>query len=186
MLVDEKYVAPKTPASVIAVGDAFEALLIRSMLESLGAAVLLHLVGTPEDFLLTLERKEHDPKLVVICGHGDENGLVFGDYGDGVDVGALVDGSLPAAAIAKRARMPGAIVVSTACLSGDAAFAKAFLEAGAAAYIAPADCPDASDAALFVHYLLHSLLRRGLSPERAFDRARHADPALDMFRLHKP
>jgi hypothetical protein len=67
-----------------AVGDTGEALLVRSILKSLGARVLLHLVGTPEDFLRILAQGEAAPRCIVIWGHGDENGLVFGAYGNGI------------------------------------------------------------------------------------------------------
>jgi hypothetical protein len=41
----------RTLVAVIAVGDTGEALLVRSLLEGLGATVVLHLIGTPRDLL---------------------------------------------------------------------------------------------------------------------------------------
>lgn len=187
MFADEQYYHPRTSASVIAIGDGHEALLIRSVLESLGAVVLLHLIGTPEDFLLTLEHTRQDPKFVVICGHGDANGLVFGDYANEVDTSPLIDGSLPATAIAARACLPEAVVLSTACLSGNRRFGQAFLDAGAAAYVAPADYPDGADIALFVHLFFHAVIQRKQRVEDAFNRLHDFDPVFEMLRLyHSP
>lgn len=73
MAVDERFCRPRVPVSV---GDSGEALLIRAILENLGAVVTLHLPGVPEDFRLILDRAEAAPRHLVICGHGDEVGLL--------------------------------------------------------------------------------------------------------------
>lgn len=168
MIVDERFYRPRTPVAVVAIGEASEALLVRSALESLGAAVLLHLIGTPEDFLRVIGQGETAPHYIVICGHGGETGLVFGEYGEGIDVAALERGSMPPAAIAGRVKLPGRIVISTACETGSKAFGEAFLTGGVAAYIAPDGSADGADAALFVHLLFHQILRKGPRPVRRF------------------
>src|ERR1700689_3750193 len=102
MLVDEKFFVSRTPVSVVAICDGGEAVPVRAILESLGAAVTLHLIGTPEDFLLVLGQGEKAAEYIVICGHGNARGISFGEYGGGIDVTSLVDGSMPAEAIAER------------------------------------------------------------------------------------
>ncbi|MFD0985624.1 hypothetical protein [Methyloligella solikamskensis] len=47
MAVDESFFAPRTPVGIVAVGDQGEALVLRAILENLGAVVSLHLPGTP-------------------------------------------------------------------------------------------------------------------------------------------
>jgi hypothetical protein len=184
MLVDETFYVPRTPVAVVAVGDASEALLVRAILESLGAAVMLHLVGTPEDFLRIIEQGETAPRHIVICGHGDENGLIFGAYDDGIDVAALVQGSMPLAAIAPRVKLPGRVVVSTACGTGSDEFGAAFLRGGVAAYIAPNGYPDGGDAGLFVHLLFHRLLRAGESPRAALHQTHRYDRTFEVFTIY--
>lgn len=51
MVLGENFFFPRVPVSVAAIGEASEALLIRSLLEGLGATVQLHFIGTPADFL---------------------------------------------------------------------------------------------------------------------------------------
>jgi hypothetical protein len=183
MVIDETFYRPRTPVAVIAIGEANEALLVRSALESLGAAVLLHLIGTPEDFLRVIEQGETAPRYIVICGHGDESGLIFGEYGGGIDVTPLEHGSMPPGVIAGRVNLPGRIVISTACGTGSRAFGEAFLKGRAAAYIAPDGYPEAADAALFVHILFHQILRKGASADLAFRRVQGYDGEFGIFTL---
>lgn len=114
MTIDQRFHVPRTPLAVVAVGDGMEALLIRAILESLGAAVTLHLPGTPEDFLEVLAQGESAPRYIVVSGHGDRGGFLFGDYDRRIDTTMLVEGSLPADAIASRVRLPGKVVISVA------------------------------------------------------------------------
>jgi hypothetical protein len=183
MAVDEMFQAPRAPVAVVAIGDSGEALLVRSVLESLGAAVTLHLIGAPEDFLRVLAQGESAPRYLVICGHGDEKGFVFGEYADGIDISALSNGSMPPAAIAGRADLPGKIVVSTACYTGTKAFADAFRAGGAAVYVAPDGDPHGADAPLFVHLLFHRILRKGVSPEEAFREVLQLDDEFRIFTM---
>ncbi len=183
MIIDEQFHAPRTPIAVVAIGDSGESLLVRSILENLGASVTLHLIGTPEDFLRVLGQGESAPRYVVICGHGDENGFVFGEYTEGIDVSALTNGSMPPAAIAARVALPGRIVVSTACYSGTPAFSEAFHAGRVAAYIAPDGDPDGAAAALFVHLLFHRLLHKGVAPNEAFREVLEHDEEFRMFTI---
>jgi hypothetical protein len=184
MLIDEKFFVSRTPVSVIAIRDGGEALLVRAILESLGAVVTLHLIGTPEDFLLVLEQGEKAAKYIVICGHGDERGIIFGEYAGGIDVTSLADGSMPAEAIAARVSLPDKIVVSTACATGSKAFGEAFVKGGVAAYIAPNGYPEGGDAALFVHLLFNQLLSRNASPQRALHETQRYDGAYQIFGVY--
>lgn len=151
MSIDEKFRVPRRRAAIVAVGETSEALLLRGILESLGAVVTLHQPATPEDFLLVLGQGAAAPRHIVISAHGDENGFVLGDFGPGIDTTSLVKGSMSASAIAGCIDLPGKIVVSTACATGGPAFAKAFLDGGVATYIAPNGYPEGCDTPLFAH-----------------------------------
>jgi hypothetical protein len=187
MLVDETFYHPRTPVSVVAVGEASEALLVRSLLENLGATVALHQIGTPEDFLGVIGQGPA-AQYVVLCGHGDENGFVFGDYADGIgiDISGLRSGSMPAQVIAERVQLRGKVVVSTACETGRAGFGAAFMRGGVAAYIAPDGAPHGADALLFVHLFFHQLLRKRATPTFATQYAKSCDPEPGMFQIFGP
>jgi hypothetical protein len=98
------------------------------------------------------------PPYLIISGHGDETGYILGEFGPEIDTSALVGASLPPGSIAARIRLPGCSVVSTACLTGTAAFAKAFVQDGVSSYIAPTAYPAGTTAALFIHLLFYELL----------------------------
>lgn len=183
MIVDETFFHPRTPVAVVAVGEASEALLVRAILESLGAAVSVHLPGTPHDFLQVIGQGSAAPGYLVICGHGDENGLVFGEYGEDINVAVLDKGSMPPSALAGRVSLPGKVVVSTACATGTTAFGAAFLSGGASAYIAPGGYPEGADAGLFVHILFHQFLRKNALPATAVRKVQSHDAELAMITM---
>ncbi|MBN3786992.1 hypothetical protein [Burkholderia sp. Ac-20353] len=180
-MIDEKFLFPRPPVSVVAVGDSGEALLIRAVLESLGASVSLHLPGTPQDLLLVLGDTTTNSQYLIISGHGNQDGFVMGEYDEGIDVSLLTNGSLPPDALAGNMRLQGRVVVSTACETGTSAFGRAFVDGGASAYIAPRGLPDGADAALFVHRLFHMVLARRMSIRDALRKARTYDDASEMF-----
>ncbi|WP_077960208.1 hypothetical protein [Ensifer adhaerens] len=185
-MIDQTFLFPRLPVAVVDIGDTLEALLIRSMLESLGAVVTLHLPGTPGDFLTLIGAGDGVHKHLVICGHGDENGFVFGDYIEEIDTSMLVEGSLPPSVVAGHARLDGKIVLSTCCETGGEAYGDAFVrKGGAALYVAPDGSPEGADAPLFVHCFFHALFARKQTPEAALERARSYDEAASMFAGHR-
>lgn len=176
-MIDEEFFEPRTVIAVIAVGDSGEALLLRSILESLGAAVRFHLPGTAEDFLKCLGQGEDAPEYLIISGHGDEGGIVFGLFTTEVDTTALVEGSLPARSLWNRINLPGKVVLSTACRTGTEDFARFFLAGGVRAYIAPSDYPDGATIPLFLHRLFYELLHRKKPLNEALQQAETFDPS---------
>ncbi|CAN7370855.1 hypothetical protein LJR098_003116 [Rhizobium sp. LjRoot98] len=179
-MIDENFFYPRKPVAIVALGDSAEALLLRAILESLGAAVSLHLPGTPGDALKCLQREEKDAEYVILSGHGDENGFVLGEFVDDIDAGMLIDGSLPADALAGAIRLPAKTVISTACATGTDAFGQAFIAAGARAYAAPSDFPDGSAVPLFLHGLFYELLHGGKTLEEAIAKAQAFDTGNEL------
>jgi len=55
--VDQSFHVPRVPVAVIDCGATGEALLLRGLLENMGAVVTLHQPGTPRDFLLVLGKE---------------------------------------------------------------------------------------------------------------------------------
>ena len=183
--IDAHFFFPRVPVAVVSLQDVDEALLMRSILEHLGAAADLYQIGTPTDFMLVLEQISPPPYL-LICGHGTEQGWAFGEYGDNVDTSLLTGTALPASALVGRVRLPGCTIISTACLSGSPEMTAAMLSGGAAAYLAPDDYPDEADTGLLITTLFHGLLQRDPPLEAAYRRAVATDRELAMFKLHLP
>ena len=158
---------------------------IRGLLEIMNAVVVLHQPGTPSDFMLLLGQGEDAPDFIVICAHGDENGIVLASFASQIDTTGLIEGSLPATTLFGRVHLPGSVVLSTACSTGLGQFATAFLDGGARAYIAAPDYPEGDDVLLFVHHFFHEILCRASTPEAAYARARAYDDASAKFVLHQ-
>jgi len=184
-MIDKSFSWPREPIAIVAIGDSGEALLLRAILESLGAAVLLHLPGTPADVLKCLDQGSIAPEYIILSGHGDETGFVLGEFVEDIDTSALVKGSLPAANLTNRVNLPGKVVLSTACLTGNEAFAQAFLSGGVSAYIAPAEYPDGAAIPLFVHGFFYHLLQKQAPLEEAIMLASAFDEAELAITLFK-
>jgi hypothetical protein len=183
-LVDESFFRPRIPVAVIDCGATGEALLVRGLLENMNAIVLFHQPGTPSDFLLLLAEGDRAPRFIVICAHGDGNGIILGSFASNVDASVLVDGSLPPAALSGRINLPGCVVLSTACMTGMERFATAFLKGGVSAYIAATEYPEGAGVLLFVHHFFHEVLCHGLSPQAAYARANSCGGSTARFSLH--
>ena len=177
-MIDERFFVPRTPIAVIAVGDSGEALLLRMLLENIGAAVRLHLIGTPQDLLLALKKGPDTPRYLIVSAHGEEDGLSMGAFGPNIDTALLKNGSLPAAALTGRIDLSDKFVLSTACGTGGLGFQKAFREGGVAAYAAPNAYPSGAEAVLFAHVLFYNLLKCKLGWGEAFELTKAALPDL--------
>jgi len=156
------------PVELAVIGDSGEALLLRALLESLGQTVLTHFIGQPNALFPLLNRRRAPPALMILSGHGDDTGLVFGDFADGIDTGLLQAGCLPAQALRGKVALKGSVLVSTACCTGSPAFADLFVKAGVGAYLAPPGDPDGADVPLILHHFFHGWFAKGLSPRLAW------------------
>ncbi len=154
-------------ARIIDFGAHGEARLLREILESLGAQVRLDQIGNPHAFLDTLN-DGFSADFSILSGHGKNGGLWFGEYGEGVDTSPLKHGVLPADQISGRL---SGTVVSTACETGNSAWANVILGIGASSYIAPKGFPDGAAMAAILHALFFGLLHQNLPLSRALDRA---------------
>jgi len=184
--IDIRFFAPRTPVGIVDYGDTAEAFMLRAVLEGMGAVTLLHQPGTPEDFLLILGQEVNVPPYLVLCGHGDEVGFVFGEYVEGIDTSALSGTSMPPEAVARRVRLPGCVVLATGCSTGREAMGRAFLRGDARAYIAPDDDPDGNDVPMFLMHFFHRVLVRRATVEEAWAHAAGYDEAGRMFLLYTP
>ncbi len=76
--VDTRFRYKRFPVAIVDIGGTgHDACTYRLVLEKLGAVVHFHLPGTPRDFLEILKQGADGPPFLIICAHGDDNGLVF-------------------------------------------------------------------------------------------------------------
>ena len=60
--IDASFFVPRPLVAIVALGDSGEALLLRAILENLGAAVALHLPGVPADVIACLAQGSVAPR----------------------------------------------------------------------------------------------------------------------------
>jgi hypothetical protein len=117
------------------------------------------------------------------CCHGDERGIVLEGLASGDDPGVPPSDRLTAELIGRHARLHGRVVIASGCATRSAEMARAFLDTGCAAYIAPDGYPQS--ALLFLHRLYHELaVGAGLSA--AAHAAIGQDDDSRLFRLWSP
>ena len=168
--VDSEFFVPLLPVSLVHVsGGGLE--LMRAALEALGCVVLVHRVGTPSDFLRVLGQGDQAPRYMVILGHGDEDGLTFGEYDGAIDASMLRRGSLPPEAIDKSVDLPGCTVVSYSCGGGTNTMALAFLSGRVAGYIACRTEVETVALTLFLFHFLFGALHKKLPDADAWRQA---------------
>lgn len=130
-----------TDVTIVCIGDAGEAIALRSLLESMSHEVRLIRVGTPADVAPALIRaSEHD--VVILSAHAGRKGLYMGAFGAGVDV-SMMDGDwLPMAAVFKGVQFrEDAVLISTGGAARESGLVQAMFQAGGH-LIAPNGDPD--------------------------------------------
>lgn len=168
--IDTEFYVPRVPVGLIALPDS-DVPSIRAWLESLNCVVHVHWIGTPSDFLKVVSQGAAVPRYLLIDGHGSEEGLHFGSYGEGIDTSMLVNGYLPPDVIRGRADLPGCTVVNLTCAGGTQRMAEAFLAGKAQAYIGSRDYVDGFALDLFLHNFVYNITMRKLSDRDAWYRA---------------
>ena len=159
---------------LMSIDDQNQSPLLRSILENLEAVVHLTYMGTPEGFLRVMGAGAFPEYLIISC-HGDEGGICFGDYAEGIDVSTLVDGNMPSRHIAERGSLGGTFVINTGCGLGVETVAADFLKAGARAYIGCQPDPDWRAHSLFIHHFFYALVRAQASDKEAWKQAASYD-----------
>lgn len=170
-----------TRVTLVCIGDTGEAQLLRALLEHLDYAVCLDLPGKPSDFFTAFSFYGQSADMVILCAHGDEQGIIFPEMAEGVDSLTLPGNRFSADLIGGMLKLPEIPIVSTACGSGTARFAQAFFAAGASAYIAPEGDPYGADTPLFLHRLFHQLRTGSAQLEDAVATANNLLPSGDGF-----
>ena len=162
---------PKKTATIIAIDD-WSATALRATLEVYNYRVTTHWVGSRKELTMLLDGSlPLEDELIILACHGDEQGIVI--------PGEPQLGSQELGSIAK---LQDKTVLSLGCMTGTPAFRDAFVKAGARAYVAPTDYPDASSALVFAAVFCYEL-SKGTSVSEATKKAAGTDDETGMFVL---
>lgn len=152
---------------------------VRSSLELFRLRVHLYFCVQKRNVLDLLAGNVADAQYVVLCcgGFGLEQSEVADATQMGIEFARLVDFvdgrwqevtvRLTPADIRALVKLPGRTVISMGCMSGREPIAKAFLDTGCKAYIAPVRPVDQDSDALFVIGFFYHLLSQERDPSMA-------------------
>lgn len=156
---------------------------MRPLLECLGIQVELCRVGQARHLAEALAAPPV-PFVVLGC-HGDEGTIVLDALADEVQRYQPFGPRVTPADVRQVARLAGTTVVATGCEMAGEAMSDAFLDAGAAAYIAPTGAPFGY-ASVFAPALIFYEVTQGRSIDAAVQRQRAHGDELAMWRLVRP
>jgi hypothetical protein len=161
--------------------DTWASLATRAVLESY-AEVRLVGIGTPAQFATALRNVPAAARLVILGAHGDDRGLLFPELTPALIPEQPFYPAAGADAIRRLAPLPPVPILSTACETGRAPLARAFLAAGCPGYVAPRGSPDGDAALMFALNAAYWFVARRRPLAEAVERARAADPRARTFR----
>jgi hypothetical protein len=164
------------------VDDCSEGYALRGALEVWGFRVNVFPIGRPGHLVEVLDGSASNAPYVILSCHGTEQGICLPELDSAIAKEEPFHDILTAETLATFVCLPGRIVVSTGCSTGNESFGRAFLHGGCAAYIAPRDYPEGSSALFFVLHLFYGLTRK-CPLSGAFEAARSHDEETGMFRL---
>lgn len=170
-------------ADLLAVGEV-DARPLRDGLETFGIKVNLIPIGQARHLITALGDAREIARYVVIACHGDEGRILLDELADEVARFQPFEGSMGPDEVRQHLRLPGRVVICTGCDTGDEALAKAFLEAGASAYLAPTGAPFGY-ASFFAPLMVFYELTELRTLEQAVDRLQQHDGELAMWKLFR-
>ena len=163
----------------------FEALTLRQVMEWFGdVPVDLLGVGCSRHLIAYLRGQDARADHLVLCCHGDDEGIILPELDPSVAAREPYLDHFGPEGVRKEARLKGRLVISSGCSTD--VLAKAFLIAGASAYIAPKGDPLGPAPLAFLTTFYYRLLVTGDSVEKSVQLARRTGGDTRMFRLFRP
>ncbi len=160
-------------------GDA-----VRTGLERFGIRTRRTHVGQARHLLAALTEHSDAEYLLMLC-HGDEGAIVLPELAEEVEQYQPFHGRITPDDLRGFARLDGRVVIATGCETGHSDLAQAFLDAGAAAYIAPTGAPFG-----YASYFAPISLFYDLAERRSLDDAvthlQEHDTELSMWQIYRP
>jgi hypothetical protein len=161
--------------------DDRNGVVLRDALESFGIRVDRTAVGQARHLVAALSEGSRAPYVILAC-HGDDGAIVLPELADEVERWQPFHGRVTADDLRSFARLDGATVIATGCDTGHPDLARAVLDCGATAYVAPTGGPFGY-AGFFAPVFLFYELVEGRTLEQACARLQAHDRELEMWQL---
>lgn len=163
------------PISIVLVSyTEGEAIALRGVLESFNYRVEIHRVGSRPQFLEILRGNIPTFRHILLSCHGENGGFVI-----------PYQNPLLPEELKQSVHLPGHVVTSLGCSTGNSDLASAFLLGGCEAYIGPVQDVESSAAMLFAIHLFYYLEKKWTLNE-AVEESRKHDDECALFKLWLP
>ncbi len=164
-----------------------ESLALRSVLESFGVRVTLHLIGRPNDFIDVLSGEDLDDRIdyLILNFHGDEGRFCMPELGEDIYEFNEPRGKFfGPQEILNYCTLKDVKVIASGCTLGEKQLATAFLKSGCHSYLAPDDYIDGSANLMFLIRFMYEIIANECTQQEAFEIAKSIDDETSMYQLY--
>jgi len=164
-----------------------ESIALRSVLESFGARVTLHLIGRPNDLIDVLSGQDLDQKLdyLILNFHGDEGRFHMPELGEEIyELNEPRGAFFSSQEVLQYCQLPGVKVIASGCTLGEKQLASAFLESGCHSYLGPDDYIDGNANLMFLISFMYEIIAHGKTQQEAYEIAKAIDTETSMYQLY--
>jgi hypothetical protein len=169
---------------IIDVLSGMEAQALRASAECWGYDVAVTWVGNSRQ-IVDVFQHSLPIDVLIIAGHGDEDGLVLPELDESVAGGFPYLDRISAAQLAEFARPVASVIIATACTFGLPQYAEVFRNAGTRYYVGPTDYANAGAAMMYSLGFLYAFQCNGLHAALAHEAAFSQSDDRRMFKLHR-
>lgn len=164
-----------------------ESLALRSVLESFGVRVTLHLIGRPNDFIDVLSGEDLNDQIdyLILNFHGDEGRFCMPELGP--EIYALNEPRgefFGPQEISNYCKLKDVKVIASGCTLGEKQLANAFLKSGCHSYLGPNDDIDGNANLMFLIRFMYEIIANKRTQQEAVEIAKSIDEETSMYQLY--
>ncbi|MDD1502574.1 delta-aminolevulinic acid dehydratase [Lysinibacillus sp. CNPSo 3705] len=164
-----------------------ESLALRSVLESFGVRVTLHLIGRPNDFIDVLSGEDLNDQIdyLILNFHGDEGRFCMPELGPEVyELNEPRGEFFGPQEISNYCKLKDVKVIASGCTLGEKQLANAFLKSGCHSYLGPNDYIDGNANLMFLIRFMYEIIANKRTQQEALELAKSIDEETSMYQLY--
>lgn len=168
---------------IIVVGECFEALAIRNILESFQLQTRIHYIGNADHFVSLFKDKNYLYKTIIISCHGKNKKMLLPQLAPQFEKEMPFHKALTAINFLEILNLNDQIIINTGCTLGTKEVASSFLNKGAEIYIGPKGYQEASCTIIFIVNLLYFHYVKNLPIITSFNKVQNLNKDTKLFKL---
>ncbi|MEB2281722.1 delta-aminolevulinic acid dehydratase [Lysinibacillus xylanilyticus] len=164
-----------------------ESIALRSVLESFGVRVTLHLIGRPNDFIDVLSGEDLNDQIdyLILNFHGDEGRFCMPELGPEIyELNEPKGEFFGPQEISNYCKLKDVKVIASGCTLGEKQLANAFLKSGCHSYLGPNDYIDGNANLMFLIRFMYEIIANKRTQQEAIELAKSIDEETSMYQLY--